>query len=163
MTKGLAGCARMASCRRLYVTTGDDWRMIMPDDKFADVLIIDETRALVASWPQSISVVTMGSLVERRLFEGRATIHLQLVDGQLFVGSLGGKAAYFAARQRPALARQVDVTVSACTQSRPACGRGVGDVIMQRSGDCPTIDTRAKRRSAKRQGRGLARPAMATG
>lgn len=73
----------------LYAGSENNWRKIVPDDKFADVLIIDQTHLLAASWSRGVSVVTTEGAVQKRLFENLATIHLQRTDDQLFIGTWG--------------------------------------------------------------------------
>lgn len=73
----------------LYITSDDGWLKFMTGDKLADVLIIDETRMLTASWSNGVSVMKKDGTVQERLLEGQAAIHLQLTDDQLYAGSWG--------------------------------------------------------------------------
>jgi len=73
----------------LYAMSKGDWRTLVPGEKFADVLIIDQTRLLAASWTRGISVVTTDGTVERRLLNDQAVIHLQRAKDQLFAGTWG--------------------------------------------------------------------------
>jgi len=73
----------------LYVRSGDDWQKVLSGDKFADVLFIDETRMLAASWSRGISVVAKDGAVQKQLLQDQAVVHLQQADDQLFVGTWG--------------------------------------------------------------------------
>ncbi|MGH1482301.1 MAG: WD40/YVTN/BNR-like repeat-containing protein [Geminicoccales bacterium] len=73
----------------LYAGSENNWRKIVPDDKFADVLIIDQTHLLAASWSRGVSVVTADGAVQKRLVENLPAIHLQRTDDQLFIGTWG--------------------------------------------------------------------------
>jgi len=73
----------------LYMNADKGWQKLVAGDKFADVLIIDQTRMLAASWSRGVSVVTTDGTVQRRLFEDQAVVHLQRGNDQLFVGTWG--------------------------------------------------------------------------
>lgn len=73
----------------LFATSASGWRNILPGDKFADVMIIDESHMIAASWSSGVSVVAADGAVRKRLFDDQATVHIQRANDLLFIGTWG--------------------------------------------------------------------------
>ncbi len=85
----ISGLHAVAGETGLHVSTGDEWRKAIADEKFSDVLIFDEDLIVAGSWSNGVAVVSPDGKERKRLLEGLAVVHMQIVGDNLLVGTWG--------------------------------------------------------------------------
>lgn len=84
-----SGLHAVAGETGLHVSSGDDWRKAIADEKFSDVLIIGGDLIVAGSWSNGVAIVSPEGKERKRLLEGLAVVHLQIVGDNLLVGTWG--------------------------------------------------------------------------
>ncbi len=73
----------------LYVSTGKGWQKFLDGEKFADVLILNDSHIAAASWSNGIAVTSIGGALQKRLLEGNAIVHLQVAGSYVLAATWG--------------------------------------------------------------------------
>lgn len=84
-----SGLHAVAGETGLYISAGEEWRKAIADEKFSDVLIFDRDLIIAGSWSNGVAIVSQDGKERKRLLEGVAVVHLQIVGDNLLVGTWG--------------------------------------------------------------------------
>lgn len=85
----ISGLHAVAGETGLHVSTGEEWHKAISDEKFSDVLIFDGDLIVAGSWSNGVAIVSADGKERRRLLEGMAVVHLQIVGDNLLAGTWG--------------------------------------------------------------------------
>lgn len=88
-TPGSGGLRTVAGPKGLYFSSLKDWRKVLDNENFADVVITRNNRVIAGSWDNGVAVLTSGGTTEKRLLKGQAVVHLQIANRKLYAGTWG--------------------------------------------------------------------------
>ncbi|MEM1200979.1 MAG: hypothetical protein AAGI06_16890, partial [Pseudomonadota bacterium] len=73
----------------LYLGRRGNWRKLVRDEKFAEVLIAPDGTILAGSWQDGLAVIAEDGRVSKRILKGKAVIHLKIANQTLYAGTWG--------------------------------------------------------------------------